>query len=335
MSTTNILDLNNRIDELEKNSGGYVLPTATASRLGGVKIGSGISVEEDGTISASGASADSAKRSDIATEFSDATAYTAGCFVYHEGTLYQFNADHAAGTWDPTDVVAANVTDQVVSNKAYIDGVDEDLGEITDNLNGFKFYPAGTAIVGLVSDDSPYTDADGNYILADSTTGQSMIDGVTYKSINSTIDARGKVGADSATPFKSGGGSDEEPTLLWTNSDPTAGFSPQTVALDLTSYKTIGILYRSSASASGQTAFAFYPMGANITIPTTISGYPNIINAGYGQTTSMKATGRNITISSTGIVFGNGYSAESGASNNYGIPVKIYGIKAQIYPTTI
>lgn len=34
--------------------GGYVLPTATADRLGGVKIGSGISVEEDGTISASG-----------------------------------------------------------------------------------------------------------------------------------------------------------------------------------------------------------------------------------------------------------------------------------------
>lgn len=205
MSTTNILDLNNRIDELEKNGGGYVLPAATASRLGGVKIGSGISVENDGTISASGASADSAKRSDIATEFSDATAYTAGCFVYHEGTLYQFNADHAAGAWDPTDVVAANVTDQVVSNKAYIDGVDEDLGEISDNLNGFKFYPAGTAIVGLVSDDSPYTDSDGNYILADSTTGQSMIDEVTYKSIDSTVDARGKVGADTATPFKSGG----------------------------------------------------------------------------------------------------------------------------------
>ena len=32
----------------------YVLPTATASRLGGVKIGSGISVENDGTISVSG-----------------------------------------------------------------------------------------------------------------------------------------------------------------------------------------------------------------------------------------------------------------------------------------
>lgn len=34
----------------------YVLPTATSNRLGGVKIGNGISVAEDGTISASGGS---------------------------------------------------------------------------------------------------------------------------------------------------------------------------------------------------------------------------------------------------------------------------------------
>lgn len=31
----------------------YVLPTATASRLGGVKIGGGVDVQEDGTISVS------------------------------------------------------------------------------------------------------------------------------------------------------------------------------------------------------------------------------------------------------------------------------------------
>lgn len=34
--------------------GGYTLPTATASRLGGIKVGSGLSVESDGTLSASG-----------------------------------------------------------------------------------------------------------------------------------------------------------------------------------------------------------------------------------------------------------------------------------------
>jgi len=43
-----------KLSEGGSGGGGYVLPVATASRLGGVKIGSGISVEEDGTISASG-----------------------------------------------------------------------------------------------------------------------------------------------------------------------------------------------------------------------------------------------------------------------------------------
>lgn len=64
-----------------------------------------------------------ANKSDIATEFNTTTAYTAGDFVYHDGKLYQFNADHAAGAWNPTDVVEANVTDQVASNKAAIDGL--------------------------------------------------------------------------------------------------------------------------------------------------------------------------------------------------------------------
>ena len=34
--------------------GSYVLPTATVNRLGGIKVGTGLEVEEDGTLSASG-----------------------------------------------------------------------------------------------------------------------------------------------------------------------------------------------------------------------------------------------------------------------------------------
>lgn len=294
----NILDIAQRVNKLEKSGGG----------------GGGGGAADDVTYDPTASGLQATNVQDAIDELSS--------------DIFEMSADDVS--YDNTDSGLSSETVQ-----GAIDETVNKIDNVNDDLNGFKFYPAGTAIVGLVSDDSPYTDADGNYILAASTTGQSMIDDVTYKSINSSIDARGKVGADSATPFKSGGGSDEAPTLLWTNSDPTAGFSPQTVALNLTSYKTIGILYRSSASVSGQTAFAFYPMGANITIPTTISGYPDIINAGYGQTTSMKATGRNITISGAGIVFGSGYSAESGSSNNYGIPVKIYGIKYQIYPSNI
>lgn len=55
----NPYDMEERIHNLEENGGGgsYVLPTATTESLGGVKIGSGINITEDGTISANGSSA--------------------------------------------------------------------------------------------------------------------------------------------------------------------------------------------------------------------------------------------------------------------------------------
>ena len=165
----NILEIAQRVNKLEKSGGG----------------GGGGGAADDVTYdpTASGLQA---------TNVQDAIDEVAG-------DLAGLSADDV--TYDNTD---SGLTADTVQGA--IDEVNDDLGDVNSNLNGFKFYPAGTAIVGLVSDDSPYTDANGNYILADSTTGQSMIDDVTYKSINSTVDARGKVGADSATPFKSGGG---------------------------------------------------------------------------------------------------------------------------------
>jgi len=80
--------------------------------------------------------------------------------------------------------------------------VQDAVDEINDNLNGFKFYPAGEVdLVASVSDDSYYTDSDGNYILADSPTGETLIDDVTYKALASNKDLRGKVGTDTAVEF--------------------------------------------------------------------------------------------------------------------------------------
>lgn len=82
-------------------------------------------LEENG----GGGSTGSAKRSDIASEFSTETSYTAGTYVYYEGTLYIFNVDHTAGEWDATDVAEANVTDEVTSNKAAIDALEASVGQ--------------------------------------------------------------------------------------------------------------------------------------------------------------------------------------------------------------
>jgi hypothetical protein len=83
-----------------------------------------------------------------------------------------------------------------------VNTLESDIGEINDNLNGFTFYSAGEIdLVASVADDSYYTDANGKYVLADSPTGESLIDDITYKSLTSNEDLRGKVGTDTAVEF--------------------------------------------------------------------------------------------------------------------------------------
>lgn len=60
--------------------GGYTLPTATATRLGGVKVGSGLSVESDGTLSASGGGGGTYDYS--TTEFSTGQKWIDGKDIY-------------------------------------------------------------------------------------------------------------------------------------------------------------------------------------------------------------------------------------------------------------
>ena len=66
---------------------------------------------------------------------------------------------------------------------------------------GEMLYSSGTSIVGLVSDNSPYTDSNGNYVLASSSLGQSMIDNVTYKSIEAPSIVSGSAGSETVIPF--------------------------------------------------------------------------------------------------------------------------------------
>jgi hypothetical protein len=77
------------------------------------------------------------------------------------------------------------------------------VDELNDNLSGFKFYPAGTGIVGLISDDSAYTDEDGNYVIWGTETAEQLVEDNpnTYKSVPSEEDTRGKVGKDTVVKF--------------------------------------------------------------------------------------------------------------------------------------
>ena len=54
-----------------------------------------------------------AHTADIAPDFSTESAYSAGDYVYHNGTLYVFTADHAAGAWSTSDTQAVTVGGEI------------------------------------------------------------------------------------------------------------------------------------------------------------------------------------------------------------------------------
>lgn len=56
-----------------------------------------------------------AHTADIAPEFSTESAYNAGDFVYHNGSLYEFTANHAAGAWSTADTQAATISNELAS----------------------------------------------------------------------------------------------------------------------------------------------------------------------------------------------------------------------------
>ena len=63
-----------------------------------------------------GGSTDSAKRADIAADFSTEVTYTSGVMVYYQGELWQFDETHSAGAWIGTDAHKTTVADAILSS---------------------------------------------------------------------------------------------------------------------------------------------------------------------------------------------------------------------------
>lgn len=96
---------------------------------------------------------------------------------------------------------------------------------------------------------------------------------------------------------------------VWTNSNPTSSFSPQTITLDLTKINKVRVTLRESTS-SGNTGEHI------ITVPTSAKTY------GVG---SADYIARYITVNTNSVVFGNGYSnaSKSQIDQKYAIPISI------------
>ena len=128
--------------------------------------------------------------------------------------------------------------------------------------------------------------------------------------------------------------------LLWTNPSPTAEFAAQTVSLDLSEYDAVMIYSRinknpyASSNTSATDGSSMYATYLKIGTGT----YINLEHSLWNGTANPGFATRNAWATTTGVGFAGGYwhseGASGGASNNYVIPVEIYGIKNKINVTT-
>lgn len=159
------------------------------------------------------------------------------------------------------------VKGRVTVLEASMGAAESDIDDLQANINGFRYFPAGTDIVGLL-DDSPYKDANGLYVLADSTTGATLLaDTSTYKRIDSTEDLHGKVGADTCSPFnkggESGGGGDVSSFTLFDTNNKTV------ININNDTRLSYSIVYGDGWSQQDKFTYD----GVNMWSPTTVPSY--------------------------------------------------------------
>lgn len=109
-----------------------------------------------------------AHTADIAPDFSTETAYSAGDFVYHNGTLYVFTSNHAAGAWSTSDTQAVTVGGEITT---ILGGIDTLTGDVS-NLNSNKANQITIA---------PFFNAEASYDPGDMV----YYNGLSYRCVNS------------------------------------------------------------------------------------------------------------------------------------------------------
>ena len=113
------------------------------------------------------------------------------------GAAYVYSARDISYTPQDENWSVTNANDALTSLKS-------DLDTINNKVEGIeRVYKAGEVnLVGNTSDDSFYKDSNGKYVLANSTTGVSLLsDTENYKSLASTDDCVGIVGQDTCSDF--------------------------------------------------------------------------------------------------------------------------------------
>ena len=74
----------------------------------------------------------------IATTFSSITNYYAGDYVFHNGTLYRFDVDHAAGAWTGSDATVVRLAEEVGDVQSQLDGISVPATSVSGDIIAFE-----------------------------------------------------------------------------------------------------------------------------------------------------------------------------------------------------
>lgn len=95
------------------------------------------------------------KTDTIAPTFSESDTYAAGDYVYYDGALYRFTADHAAGAWVGTDAKTVGIGEDVAGLKSAL--LDEDIIRAeyhsTSVIMNSTIYSDGVIVGGAIGDN--------------------------------------------------------------------------------------------------------------------------------------------------------------------------------------
>lgn len=107
--------------------------------------------------------------------------------------------------------------------------------------------------------------------------------------------------------------------LLWTNSNPSSKFDAQTVSIDLSAYSKVVVEYQMSnmySDIGSQHQKEIFDIGENRTVYGAFRADGNFYS-----------TVRSISVTTNGVIFGQGYWNNHHDEGGQNIPLYIYGIK--------
>lgn len=187
----------------------------------------------------------------------------------------------------------------------------------------------GVSAYSIFATDIEYTPKDitWNVDNVESALDDLYIKAKTYKKLDTQTTANSNYILDGYTAYDNNGNlitgnMSTSMELLWTNPNPNAAFAIQTISIDLSEYKYVVI----NATYGGNGLLNDYFVGNKTIIEVGTTG---TITGVYHSVDGGASTVRKAIVNTSGIQFGIGkfYNGSNQQSNNYAVPLNIWGIR--------